>query len=275
MVSQNHKPIDVISGYLFTQLDQLEQWQKTLQHICNDLVLKGTVLLAPEGINVNLAGEQQSIDTFLKTLHSSKEFSEIQFKHASATQIPYRRLWIKVKEEIIAVGKKFQDLPHKQAQRISPQELKQWYEENRDFIVLDTRNQFELGFGTFENSVDLGLRTFGQFPEKVEAAGLDKELPIVTFCTGGIRCEKAAPIMVAQGFKQVYQLDGGILNYFKQCGDDFYQGECFIFDQRISVDKSLIATGTKQCEKCEAPVPRESWEKSDLCPNCGHRYSNK
>ncbi len=272
---ENHEPIDTISGYLFTHLNQLEQWQNCLHHICNDLLLKGTILLAPEGINVNLAGKKKSIDIFLETIQSSKEFADIEFKRAAAAEIPYRRLWVKVKDEIIAVGKKFQDLTQGKEKRISPQELKQWYQENRDFHILDTRNQFELGFGTFENAIDLGLRTFGQFPQKVKETGLDKDIPIVVFCTGGIRCEKAAPIMVAQGFKHVYQLHGGILNYFQECGDDFYQGECFVFDQRISVDKTLAATGAKQCEKCEAPVPRGQWENSDLCSSCGRHYFNK
>ena len=130
------------------------------------------------------------------------------------------------------------------APRLAPQELKRWLDQGRDIVLLDTRNQFEVDLGSFENTLALGLKSFSDFPRATQA--LPEELkgqPIVTFCTGGIRCEKAAPWLISQGFREVYQLDGGILNYFEQCGGAHFRGACFVFDQRVALDPALRETG--------------------------------
>ena len=129
------------------------------------------------------------------------------------------------------------------APRLAPQELKRWLDEGRDIVLLDTRNQFEVELGSFENTLALGLKSFSDFPRATPALPEAlKHQPIVTFCTGGIRCEKAAPWLISQGFRQVYRLDGGILNYFEQCGGAHFRGECFVFDQRVALDATLRET---------------------------------
>jgi predicted sulfurtransferase len=131
------------------------------------------------------------------------------------------------------------------APRLAPRELRRWLDEGRDFVMLDTRNQFEVDLGTFQNAHSLGLKSFSDFPRATSALPEElKHAPIVTFCTGGIRCEKAAPWLIRQGCREVYQLDGGILNYFEQCGDAYFRGDCFVFDQRMALDASLRETGT-------------------------------
>ena len=151
-------------------------------------------------------------------------------------------------------------------------ELKKWYQEKHDMIVLDTRNDFEVKLGTFENAMDLHIEHFREFSDAVDLLPADlKEKPIVTFCTGGIRCEKAAELMLQKGFKNVYQLDGGILNYFEKCGGDFYRGDCFVFDQRVAVNSELKETQAKQCFDCRTPLSGDV----DVCLNCGSSAISK
>ncbi|MDF2868065.1 MAG: rhodanese-related sulfurtransferase, partial [Gammaproteobacteria bacterium] len=124
---------------------------------------------------------------------------------------------------------------------LSPNEFKQWLDAKKDVMILDTRNAFEMEYGTFENAVNLNLEKFTQFPDAIERLDSSaKEKPVVMFCTGGIRCEKASAVMLNQGYKQVYQLEGGILNYFQQCGGAHYQGSCFVFDERVALDSNLM-----------------------------------
>jgi predicted sulfurtransferase len=137
------------------------------------------------------------------------------------------------------------------APRLAPRELKRWLDEGREVVLLDTRNQFEVALGSFDNTLALGLKSFSDFPCATPAlAQALKDRPIVTFCTGGIRCEKAAPWLISQGFREVYQLDGGILNYFEQCGGAHFHGACFVFDGRVTLD-----AGLRESKSAQEPAP--------------------
>ena len=233
-----------IAAYRFVCLDGLPQLRDGIRAQCKSLGLKGTVLIAGEGVNLFLAGAAPKIESFLDALRADARFSAIEVKRSwSATQ-PFKRLLVKIKREIVSMRRPEIDPLRAPAPRLAPQELKRWLDQGRDFVLLDTRNQFEVDLGSFERTLALGLKSFSDFPRATAALAEElKNRPVVTFCTGGIRCEKAAPWLISQGFRQVYQLDGGILNYFEQCGSAHFRGECFVFDERVALDPALRATG--------------------------------
>ncbi len=162
-----------------------------------------------------------------------ERFADLSFRESFSQSISFKRLKVKIKKEIITMNQPGIHPEQARAPSISPQELKQWLDEKREVILLDTRNEFEVNYGSFNSAMHLGLKNFSEFPDAVKTLKCDK--PVVMFCTGGIRCEKAALSMFNQGFSEVYQLDGGILNYFSQVGQAHYQGGCFVFDDRVVV----------------------------------------
>ena len=204
-----------IAAYLFTSLDRLPERREELRSLCRSQHLKGTILLSPEGINLFMAGRRGGIDRLVGHLRSDPLLAGLDVKESFSDRQPFRRLLVKLKKEIIAFGVKSVDPRTKPSKKLPPRELKQWLDEGRPFTLLDTRNDYEVDLGTFENSRPIGVGHFRDFPAAV--ATLPDELkhqPIVMFCTGGIRCEKAGPFMEQAGFREIYQLDGGILKYF-------------------------------------------------------------
>lgn len=247
--------ISNINTYKFIPLDNLAELREELLAITQSLELKGTILLSPEGINVNLAGPPKSINTFISCFRQKPGFDDCHFKLSESDTIPFKKLLVKIKKEIITFHAP--DIkPHEYTSpRISPSELKTWYEQGEDFVVLDTRNDFEVNFGTFKNAIHFNIKNFTEFQASIKQ--LDptlKNKPIVTFCTGGVRCEKAAPLMEQEGFTEVYQLDGGILNYFEQCGDAFYKGDCFVFDERVALNAQNQPSSMQRCKNCSNPT---------------------
>jgi UPF0176 protein len=181
---------------------------------------------------------------------------------------------VRLKKEIIAFGVEGIDPARRTSPKLSPRELKQWLDEGRPVTLLDTRNDYEVKLGTFKNALPIGIAHFREFPQAVEKLPPElKEQPIVMFCTGGIRCEKAGPFMEREGFKSVFQLDGGILKYFEECGGAHYDGECFVFDQRVGLDPSLQETESSQCFRCRTPLSaadqqHEHFVAGQSCPYC-------
>lgn len=231
--------------------------------------LKGTVLLSTEGINLFLAGLREDIEAFKACLASYEYFTDLVYKESFSAEKPFTRMLVRLKKEIIPLGKPDIQPEKKTAPRLSPAEFKRWYETQEDMIVLDTRNDYEVALGTFEDAVDLHLDHFRNFADAVDLLPESaKEKPVVTFCTGGIRCEKAAEWMLQKGFKNVYQLDGGILKYFEECGGDFYNGECFVFDKRVALDSQLQETQTTQCYACRTPLTVAEQRADGSCPHC-------
>ena len=232
-----------IAAYRFVALDHLPQLRAALKARAVELGLKGTILLATEGINLFLAGPAARVEAFLQTLQADARFAGVDIKRSWSAGQPFRRLLVKIKREIVSMHRPEVDPRETPAPRLAPQELKRWLDEGRAVVLLDTRNQFEVELGTFDNTLSLGLKSFSDFPGATPALPEAlKDRPIVTFCTGGIRCEKAAPWLIRQGFRDVYQLDGGILNYFEKCGGAHFRGACFVFDERVALDPGLHAT---------------------------------
>jgi UPF0176 protein len=227
-----------IAGYKFIPLNALSELRTALLEVCTDLGFKGTILLSVEGINITVAGIPTQVECFKAYLKNDARFEDMTFRESYSVAQPFKRMKVKIKQEIITMHRPEvcpETLPR--APHISPAVLKQWLDEKRDITVLDTRNDYEVKLGTFATAESLGINDFGDFPQA--AKKLNPTKPIVMFCTGGIRCEKAALHLLDQGFSDVYQLDGGILNYFATVGGAHYQGDCFVFDERVAVDINL------------------------------------
>ncbi len=259
-----------VSAYRFVRLapERLVSIKADLLSKANDLALKGTVLLSTEGINLFVAAPTAAVEAFFTHLNRYAEFTDLPRKDSFSQEQPFTRMLVRIKKEIISMGRPEVVPEEKTAPHLSAQELKQWYNDKKDMVILDTRNDYEVDLGTFKDAVDLNIETFRAFPDAVRELPEDyKDKPVVTFCTGGIRCEKAAEYMLQQGFKEVYQLDGGILKYFEECGGDHYDGECFVFDKRVAVDSDLTETATTQCYACRMPLAAEQ-QNITTCPHC-------
>lgn len=247
-------PILNIAGYKFIALPECKLWRAPLLTTCRALSLKGTILLSPEGININLAGEQEAVRDFITTLKNDVRFADMRFHETYSETLPFQRLKVKLKNEIITFRVNGVNALTERAPSITPATLKQWLDEKRDITLLDTRNDYEVQFGTFKGALNLHLDDFSALASSINQ--LHTEKPIVMFCTGGIRCEKAALFMLNKGFSHVYQLEGGILGYFANIGNHHYEGECFVFDERIALDAALTTAKTAQCKICEGPVAK-------------------
>ena len=249
-----------ISAYRFVAIEDLPQLRITLRIACVEAGLKGTILLAPEGINMFLAGLPDKLTAWVAWLKTDARFAEVEPKESWSDHQPFNRMLVKLKKEIITMRQP-QVLPiGVRAPVVRPTDLKRWLDEGHDdsgrpVVMLDTRNAFEVAIGSFEGAINPRIKSFGQFAERVTA--LDDELKdktVVTFCTGGIRCEKAVLYMQNHGFDNVFQLDGGILKYFEEVGGAHYKGECFVFDRRVALTPELKEAGCVECFNCRAVV---------------------
>lgn len=263
-----------LSVYKFTPLVGLPAWRERLLEICRAASLHGTILLSPEGINLFVAGTRAATDTLLAALRAIPGLSDLAPKESLSTEQPFNRMLVKIKKEIIAFGVEGIDPARRPSPKLAPRTLKQWLDEGRPIALLDTRNDYEVRMGTFRGAVVPHIDHFRDFPAAVQNLPAEmKERPIVMFCTGGIRCEKAGPYLEQAGFKNVHQLDGGILKYFEECGGAHFDGECFVFDRRVGVDPALRETNSVLCFNCQLPLAeaeqRDARYVPDVsCPHC-------
>ncbi|HEV7775735.1 MAG TPA: sulfurtransferase [Luteibacter sp.] len=237
-----------ISAYKFVGLDDLVAVRASLHARCEALALKGTILLAPEGINLFLAGGREAIDTFMAELRTDPRFADIVPKESLSDAPPFKRMRVRLKKEIITMRAPLIRPEDGRAPAVAPATLKRWLDQGQDddgrpVVLLDTRNDYEVDVGTFEQVVDYRLDSFTGFPEAVATdRERFKDKTVVSFCTGGIRCEKAAIHMQGIGIEHVYQLEGGILKYFEEVGGAHWHGDCFVFDGRGALDPNLAPT---------------------------------
>jgi len=266
-------PFVNIAGYRFVDLPDRDELREPFREACEKNRLLGTILLSTEGINFFLCGDQAGIDGFLNYLESDERFVDIPLKISHSEKLAFRRMNVRLKKEIISMGMDEIRPAQYTGDAISPTEFKHWLDEGRDITILDTRNDYEIRIGSFENAVDLDISTFRTFPDAVANSGLDKEKTVVMFCTGGIRCEKASALMLNQGFQDVRQLEGGVLGYFEEVGGAHWNGDCFVFDRRVAVDPELNVTGAEVCFACREPLTEEElnsplYVPAVSCPYC-------
>jgi len=270
----NENSVVNIAGYKFEPLENPVDLVRMYQQKCDELKLKGTMLISKNGINFSLAGTQQATDTIITFLEEDNRFINIPLKVTYSETQPFRRMKVRLKKEIISLGRKDINPRELTGERISPQDLKNLLDNKEDVLVLDTRNEYETRVGKFENAIDLNLDTFRDFPKAIESLPEEyKDKQIVMYCTGGIRCEKASAVMMKAGFADVKQLEGGVLDYFKETGGAYWEGDCFVFDERVALDTELNETDYIYCYICREPLSAEEKASPDFkineyCPYC-------
>lgn len=238
-------PILNIAAYKFIALDHLLELQAAVRDAAYQQGLKGTVLLAEEGINLFLAGPADSVHAFLNWLRRDERLADMETKDSFSSEQPFRKLLVKIKPEIVRMNHPAIQPAAGRAPAVDAHTLKRWLDTGHDdagrpVLTLDTRNDFEVDIGTFKNAIDWRITCFSQFPQALQTHREDlRDKTVVSFCTGGIRCEKAAIYMREAGVQNVYQLDGGILKYFELSGPAHFEGDCFVFDQRRALDPAL------------------------------------
>lgn len=267
--------IVVAALYKFTRFADFEQYREPILNIMLDNDVKGTLLLASEGINGTISGSRQGIDAVLDYLRSVEAIGRFEFKESYTDAQPFYRTKVKLKKEIVTMGVESIDPLQSVGRYVKPSEWNALISDP-DVTLIDTRNDYEVQIGTFQNAVNPNTETFRDFPEYV-AKELDpaKHKKVAMFCTGGIRCEKSTAYMREQGFEEVYHLEGGILKYLEEVptSDSMWQGDCFVFDNRVSVNHNLEKGSYEQCFACRMPITAEemqsaAYTKGESCPHC-------
>ena len=269
--------------YKFTRLDDFETIQGPLKGFLDSLSVKGTLLLAREGINGTISGNQANLEKVLEYLQSDSRFLGLEYKFSYSKKTPFKRLKVKLKKEIVTMGLTEIDPTHSVGTYVKP---KDWNKliNDPDVVLIDTRNNYEYEIGSFKGAVNPKTETFREFPSFTKNS-LEKyrNKKIAMFCTGGIRCEKSTAYLKSQGYKDVFHLQGGILKYLEEVNEDesLWEGECFVFDDRVAVKHNLEQGQYDQCHACRFPITKEDtmhphYEKGASCPRCfGTKNSNQ
>ena len=268
-------PVVVAAVYKFVHLPDYREIRRELSAVCKENQVKGTILLAEEGINGTVAGSRAGIDNLMRFLARDMRFDHLEYKESYAAMIPFHRMKIKLKKEIVTMGRADIAPASLSGKRVT---VDQWNGliTDPEVLVIDIRNHYEYEVGTFLNAISPELRSFREFPGYVQnRLDPEKHRKIAMFCTGGIRCEKASAFMLQQGFAEVYQLQGGILRYLEDVKpeENLWQGECFVFDGRVAVDGELRTGQHEQCYSCRHPLSQQDrqsdkYEQGISCPYC-------
>jgi UPF0176 protein len=270
----------VLALYQFVDLPHYQQQRQPLLDFCLGQGLKGTLLLAQEGINGTVAGSQQAVQCLLHWLTERLGLAELDYKLTSCYQLPFYRMKVKLKQEIVTLGVQGVNPKSNTGSYVKPEHWNALINDP-EVTVLDTRNDYEVAIGTFKGALNPHTQNFRQFPDYVKQQ-LDpqRHKKVAMFCTGGIRCEKASAFMLEQGFEQVYQLQGGVLKYLEQVPEkhSLWQGECFVFDNRVAVGQQLAPGSYEQCYACRYPVSQLDqqsplYKKGLHCPRCYQQHS--
>jgi len=270
----NNNSIKVAAFYMFTNLTNLEELQKQFSKFLKNENISGTILLANEGINGTVAGSISGIDNFKNFLSLHKLFLSQNYKTTSCKENPFPRLKVKLKDEIVSLGNELANPGEIVGEYVKPEDWNKLISQD-DVLILDTRNKYEVSIGTFQNAIQPQTTNFREFSDWIEDSNISKNKKVAMFCTGGIRCEKASSLMKAKGFSNIYHLQGGILNYMEKVDEknSLWQGECFVFDDRVALNHNLEVGSYDMCHGCRMPITQEDKLKSEYergvsCPNC-------
>ena len=270
----------VVALYHFVALDNPESLQQPLLDLMHEHGIKGTLLLAGEGINGTIAGSREAVDALLAWLKNDPRFTRLEHKESVTDEMPFYRSKVKLKKEIVTMGVADIDPAQNAGTYVEPRDWNALIEDP-DITLIDTRNDYEVQIGSFDNAINPATSSFREFPEFVDA-NLDpkKNKKVAMFCTGGIRCEKSTAYLKQRGFAEVYQLHGGILKYLEEIPEkeSHWHGECFVFDERITVDHQLNQGHYDQCHACRMPITEQDKESEHYvpgisCPFCFDKTS--
>ncbi|MEO1006292.1 MAG: rhodanese-related sulfurtransferase [Cyanobacteria bacterium J06638_38] len=265
----------ITTFYKFVNIYDLEAKKAQILAWCTSKQVKGTIILAEEGINGTVSGSREAIADILKSLQTLPELADLESKESTSDNMPFARLKVKIKPEIVTLGLPEVNPNHQVGTYVEPQNWNQIIS-NPEIVVIDTRNEYEVEIGSFQRAKNPHTDSFREFPEYV-AQNLDPEVhpKVAMFCTGGIRCEKASSYLLSQGFKEVYHLKGGILKYLENVSpaESMWQGECFVFDERVSVKEGLELGSHELCYACGHPISAADqtspqYEPNISCPYC-------
>jgi len=265
----------VAALYKFVSLQHYETLQTPLQRVCVENEVMGTLLLAKEGINGTISGPDTGVEKVIKWLTNKEEFSNLDVKYSRASAAPFLRMKVRLKKEIVTLGAPEADAANNSGQYVKPED---WNEliSDPDVVLVDTRNDYEVAIGTFKGAQDPKTKSFRELPawvdQKLEA---HRDTKVAMFCTGGIRCEKSTALLKARGYQNIYHLQGGILKYLESVPEEesLWEGECFVFDQRVSVKHGLEPGQYVQCYACRMPIDSEDmasakYQQGISCPHC-------
>ncbi|NUN09080.1 MAG: rhodanese-related sulfurtransferase [Ignavibacteriaceae bacterium] len=271
----------IISFYKYTPIDEPAAFCESHLQYCLEHGLKGKVYVASEGINGTITAEDEKVQEYKSYLTSLPGFDGIVFKEDTWHKLPYDKMFVRLKKELVNLGVPGID-PAEGGKRLSPEGLKQFYDEKKDFIIIDTRNGYESELGHFKGAVTPNIVHFRDFPAYIDSLEEYKNKTVITYCTGGIRCEKASALLIKMGFRDVYQLDGGIISYIQKYPDTYWEGGMFVFDNRkvVNTNTKEELKYTARCHHCGAPTDyfinchNLSCDKIiNICHNCKVAYN--
>ena len=274
--------ITVISFYKFVNWGGVSKRKKDLESFCKKRGILGTVILANEGINATISGRDKAINEVVEFLKADTHLHDLKPKYSYTSGKTFARMKVKIKKEVVTMGVSDINPSETTGQHINNE---QWNAliNDPDTLVIDTRNQYEYSIGTFKNAINPETNSFREFPkwidEKLEELMIDKKR-VAMFCTGGIRCEKASSLMIKNGCDDVYQLDGGVIKYLEEVneGESLWDGECFVFDDRVSIKQGLLEGNFSLCHACRMPIndkdiASDEYTEGISCPNCYGTHS--
>ncbi|WP_151718173.1 oxygen-dependent tRNA uridine(34) hydroxylase TrhO [Gemmobacter serpentinus] len=271
--------ITIAALYHFTRFSEPAALQAPLQALCNARGVKGSLLLAQEGVNGTIAGTREGVDAVLAHLRALPGCADLEHKESYSPEMPFGRMKVKLKREIVTMGQPDIDPRARVGHYVAAEDWNALISEP-DVVVIDTRNDYEVAIGTFEGAIDPGTASFREFPAWWEAnRARFHNKRVAMFCTGGIRCEKSTNFLLGQGVEDVYHLKGGILKYLEEVPEDrsLWNGQCYVFDQRVSVGHGLVPGDYDSCHACRRPVSaadkaHPAWEEGVCCPACVDEY---
>ncbi len=277
-----HQGFLAASFYKFVPLDDYRDLREPLSLCCRQQEVKGSILLAAEGINGMISGQPESVKAVLEFLRSDPRLSDLEHCQSYSGEMPFRKMKVRLKNEIVPMRAGNLQPDRRTGKFVNPED---WNAVITDpnVIVIDTRNEYEVEIGTFQGAIDPQTAFFNQFPDYVSKNfDPEKHKKVAMFCTGGIRCEKASAYMLQKGFKEVFQLKGGILNYLQKIPPEksLWKGECFIFDGRVSLGQDLVEGSYQSCKSCGRALSTKDtasvhYEKGVTCPHCYDKLSDK
>ncbi len=274
-----NKPFQVLLYYCYTPINNPEEFREQHHLLCLDLKLFGRIIIASEGINGTVSGSPDNCKRYMEVVKADARFASLEFKIEDIDELAFQKLYVRVKDEIVHSSLHHIDPSQKTGKHLEPQEFKQMKDQD-DVVILDVRSNYEHAIGKFKNAITLDIENFRDFPDKAKELEQYKNKKVLTYCTGGIKCEKASAYLLEQGFENVYQLHGGIIKYGIEVGGEDFEGKCYVFDGRITTDVNTVNPKIiSRCYLCNEPSDRMvNCANADcnihvaICEKCGWEY---
>ena len=276
-----YKSFFVYTFYRFKKINNKKEIKKSLDNLLSDKLVRGIILLADEGINGSISANEKDLIAIIRTIKRLINIKKLEIKINKTDFLPFNKMKVRIKKEIVTLGRENIIVNSQSQNFISPSKWDKILKDKNTKII-DVRNNFEIEIGTFAKSINPKTKSFREFPEMLKRLKIDKNAKIAIFCTGGIRCEKASAFLKKDGYKNVVQLDGGIINYLnykkKSKTKSMWKGECFVFDNRVTINKKLLSGKYLQCHGCRRPITNKHtnskyYRKGISCPYCFNKRS--